>query len=274
MRLLFSILLVVIFSACSSSLIEKNSVRLRGPESMKDVILKLSEAFIIDNPSIQPQVNFSKNSKAIEELIDNDADIVFSTRIFSVEETKLIAQKFHSIGVTTIFARDIIHIIVNYDNLFENISNRDLLSILTCTNISWDFFTKNDAAINIYMLTDFTENDSPINRLLLKNQSLCKSINVLDNANKITDMVFKNKNAIGITGLISDEKVKPISLNGIFPGENEIRNRRYPLEYYLNFLTLTEPQGSSKIFIDWVLSSKGQKIIEELGYGALFTTTH
>lgn len=274
MRSLIIILLITIFTACSSSFIEKNSVRFSGPESMKELILKLNEGFREDYPAVNTYITFRNNSDAIEGLIDNEVDIVFSTRVFSVEETKLIAKKFQSIGVTTIFARDIIKVLVNNNNPLKNISTQDLLSILACSNNRWDFLTDNEADINISLLSELTENESPVKRLFLRNQSLCKTINILNDANKIIEIVLKDENAVGITGFINDVRVKSIAVNGVFPGESEIRNRRYPLEFYLNFLTPTEPQGNSKIFIDWVLSGKGQKIIDELGYGALFNTTH
>jgi phosphate transport system substrate-binding protein len=241
---------------------------------MKELILKLSSQFMIENPSINTSINFSKSSDAIEGMIDNDANITFSTRIFSVDEIKLVAEKYRSIGVTTAFARDILKIMVNNNNPIQNISNDDLFSILTCTKTNWNFLTTKNSNIDIFMISDLAENDSPVKRLILRNQKVCNSINTFDEASKIIEMVLKDENAIGITGILNDERVKTISVNGIFPGTNEIINRRYSLEYYLYFLTVAEPKGNTKIFIDWVLSTKGQKIIEELGFGALFTTTH
>lgn len=274
MRSLITVVIIAIITSCSSSLVDHNSVRLVGPSSMKGLILKLSSQFMIENPSINTSINFTKSSDAIERMIDNDANITFSTRIFSTEEIKLVAEKYRSIGVTTTFARDILKLIVNSNNPIQNISNDDLFSILTCTKTNWDFLTSKNSNINIFMISDLAENDSPVKRLVLRNQKVCSSIDTFDEANSIIEMVLKEENSIGITGIFKDEGVKTISVNSIFPSTNEIKNRRYPLEYYLYFLTVAKPEGNSKIFIDWVLSSKGQKIIEELGYGALFTTTH
>jgi phosphate transport system substrate-binding protein len=43
-------------------------------------------------------------------------------------------------------------------------------------------------------------------------------------------------------------------------------NRTYPIARSLHMYTVGEPQGPVKAYLDWVLSSDGQRILEESGY--------
>jgi phosphate transport system substrate-binding protein len=43
-------------------------------------------------------------------------------------------------------------------------------------------------------------------------------------------------------------------------------DQKYPISRPLFVYTLGEPQGDLKEFIDWILSPKGQAVVEEIGY--------
>ena len=59
---------------------------------------------------------------------------------------------------------------------------------------------------------------------------------------------------------------KILSVEGIFPSAENIRNGSYP--FAANFYAVTNgaPSGSAKKLIEWILSPQGQRIIEETGY--------
>jgi len=45
-----------------------------------------------------------------------------------------------------------------------------------------------------------------------------------------------------------------------------VRDKTYPLWRYLYFYLRRKPEGDSKKFVDWVLSSEGQKLASDVGY--------
>jgi phosphate transport system substrate-binding protein len=59
---------------------------------------------------------------------------------------------------------------------------------------------------------------------------------------------------------------KVVSLDGIQPTIENIKNRTYALARKLYFVTMGKPKPGAKAFIDYVLSPEGQRIATENGF--------
>ena len=85
---------------------------------------------------------------------------------------------------------------------------------------------------------------------------------------EIKTAIQKSDNAIGYVGysyiMRGDSKV--ISLDGIPPSIENIKNGSYPLSRELYFITLGRPSQGAGAFIDFVLSAEGQRIAIENGF--------
>ncbi len=68
-------------------------------------------------------------------------------------------------------------------------------------------------------------------------------------------------------GIVGNEAVKMISLNGIYPSAENIRNGSYPViaEFYAIYRA-DNTNENIPVLIDWILSEEGQTIIEKTGY--------
>lgn len=68
-------------------------------------------------------------------------------------------------------------------------------------------------------------------------------------------------------GMVANEKVKMLSLNGVYPSAENIRSRSYPIvtEFYAVYRADNDNENIP-VLIDWLLSEEGQKLIEESGY--------
>ena len=68
------------------------------------------------------------------------------------------------------------------------------------------------------------------------------------------------------TTMYENPDAKLLKVNGIEPSLENIRNGSYPFVADFFAVTNGEPQGNSKLLIDWILSAQGQEIIEKTGY--------
>jgi len=68
------------------------------------------------------------------------------------------------------------------------------------------------------------------------------------------------------TTLNANPNAKILSVNGIYPSIENIQNESYPFVDNFYAVTNGEPTGNTRLFIDWILSSQGQLIIERTGY--------
>lgn len=68
-------------------------------------------------------------------------------------------------------------------------------------------------------------------------------------------------------GIVENDAVKMLSLNGVYPSPENIQNRSYPIvaQFYAIYRADNENENIP-VLIDWILSDEGQQIIEESGY--------
>ena len=68
-------------------------------------------------------------------------------------------------------------------------------------------------------------------------------------------------------GLVGNDNVKMLSLNGVYPSAENIRNGSYPIiaEFYAIYRA-DNNNPNIPVLIDWLLSEEGQTLIEKSGY--------
>ena len=68
-------------------------------------------------------------------------------------------------------------------------------------------------------------------------------------------------------GIVGNESVKMIALNGVYPSAENIRNGTYPIiaKFYAIYRA-DNANPNIPVLIDWILSDEGQTLIEKSGY--------
>jgi phosphate transport system substrate-binding protein len=78
--------------------------------------------------------------------------------------------------------------------------------------------------------------------------------------------VLADSGAIGYGGLAYGKNVVHCPIEGVEPTAENVRNGSYPIARYLYFFASRQPEGAVKEFIDWVLSTNGQRVVRDIGY--------
>lgn len=73
-----------------------------------------------------------------------------------------------------------------------------------------------------------------------------------------------------LNDMVGNQAVKMISLNGVYPDTENIKNESYPLVYqfYAVYRKDNDNQNVKKI-VDWMLSPEGHDLLEQCGYTGL-----
>lgn len=68
-------------------------------------------------------------------------------------------------------------------------------------------------------------------------------------------------------GMVENKNVKMLSLNGVYPSAENIRNKSYPIvaQFYAVYRA-DNTNENIPVLIDWILSDEGQTLIEKSGY--------
>jgi len=73
-----------------------------------------------------------------------------------------------------------------------------------------------------------------------------------------------------LSGIVANDNVKMLSVNGVYPNADNIRNGTYPITapFYVVYRKDNDNPNVRKL-VDWLLSSEGQRLIEACGYVGL-----
>ena len=73
-----------------------------------------------------------------------------------------------------------------------------------------------------------------------------------------------------VSGVVKDDNVKMLKVNGIYPSVENIKNGSYPISTNF-YIVYRKDNANSNVpkLVDWLLSDEGQTMIEECGYVGL-----
>ena len=72
-----------------------------------------------------------------------------------------------------------------------------------------------------------------------------------------------------LSGMVADNNVKMLAIDGVYPDSANIKNGSYPLT--VNFYVVYRKDNTNenvKKLVDWLLSEEGKRMIEACGYEA------
>ena len=88
----------------------------------------------------------------------------------------------------------------------------------------------------------------------------------------VVELVSKTPNAIGYSGMgYATDHVKMLAISNesgeaVPPTSETASSGAYPLARGLNIYVVGDAEGTTKHYLDWIMSSEGQAIVSEIGY--------
>lgn len=165
---------------------------------------------------------------------------------------------------------DALVVMVHPDNPVKNLSVEQLYRIMTGDIKNWNEVGGDNDEILVVVRTGKMSGVGYMARKMLFDDPRAnfyrRAIN-LQSSGPVEQKVEHRKNAIGISGVSSAKrrKVKLLSLNGLAPTKENIISGSYPFYRPLFLMTKGEPKGEIKLFLDWLLSPEGQKVVSDQG---------
>ena len=268
MRLLrILILTILLLTGCSYKPSDAVKIRIKGSDTMLIVTELLAEHYMKEHPGVSVYVEGGGTALGVKSLSTGEIDICTASRPLKSEEVKILSEKFGLIGMSTIIAKDGLTIFVNPGNPVDDISLEQLKDIFTCRISNWKYLGGKDTSIVPVSRNPNSGTYLYFKEHILEGEEYCDDITIEPTTQSIIQKITENKNAIGYGGIgYYTSKVKHLKINGQEPTEKNVIDNIYPISRYLYLYTLQTPEGPVKNFIDWVLSSEGQKVIKDAGY--------
>lgn len=264
--------IVLLISSCQLFQTENsNIVRIKGSDTMLLLNKRLAAEFMKEFDGISIYVDGGGTSIGVNALIGGSVDICAASRPLEPLEIQQMGEKFGTVGMSFLVARDALSIYVNHDNPIKNLTTSQIADIYTCKIKNWNELGGRNSPIQPRSRNEASGTNLYFVKHVLKGDTICSKIPSVRTTREIISFVQKNKNSIGYGGVGYADSLIQCAVNGIKPTRENVLNNHYPISRYLRFYTSKKPKGNVKLFIDWVTSKKGQKIVESIGYIPLWS---
>lgn len=264
MRFLLSTLFLVLpFSVFAG----KSKVLVTGSSTIAPVMLEISKSFEKET-GIRVDVQTGGSSRGIADQRKGLANIGMVSR--ALKSTEKDIQGY-------LLARDGIGLIVHADNPLQELSRQQVIDIYKGKIKNWKELGWKDQPINV---VNKAEGRSTLEVFLsffaLKNSEIKASVVIGDNEQGIKT-VSGNPYAIGYVSIGTAEfnsqigvPVKALGLDGVAATVENVRNGKFPLARELNLIVKGNPEVDTQKLLDFALSKKTGKLIEQFYFVPLY----
>jgi phosphate transport system substrate-binding protein len=185
------------------------------------------------------------------------ADIGASSRELNESEKNL-----HEL----VIAWDGIAIIVNPACKLDDLSLKNLQEIFEGKMTDWRALGLAPHGIHVITREEGSGTRTAFEELVMKKTEITQQALVQDSNGSVREIVANDPHAIGFIscGLVN-QQVKALAVDGVNPTSPNIKKNLYKLTRRFLFVTLNKPEGSVKDFDDFILSNKGQMLLEKEG---------
>ena len=216
--------------------------------------VKYNDNDFLDSSSIQK----TGTTKAYERVINGDADIIFCGK---PSEKQLEYAKSKNVELEQIpIGREAFVFIVNSNNPVSSINIDELRNIYTGKITNW----KKVGGENKHIIALQRSEGSGSQTAMLK---FMNGEKIKKNYNMFIGRKIGYSFRYYVAGIVKDGNIKMLSLNGVYPSKENIKNETYPIvDTFCMVYRKDNKNENIEIIKEFVLSDKGQKIIEDTGY--------
>ncbi len=251
-------------------------IQVKGSDTIVNAAQKISEEFMKEYPHVFVAVTGGGSGVGIASLINKNCDVATASREMKPKEIEIALAR----GVTPkefTVAYDGVAVIVNENNPIDKLAIEDLHNIFTGKATNWRQFGGKDLGIlilsrevssgtHIYFKEEVVQLGKKGSTEEFSEQTL-----LLSSSQAIVEEVAANEAAIGYLGMgYVSERTKALMIGkddvACLPDVDNVRQKKYPLSRPLYFYTNGEPEGVTKLIMDFTLGPKGQQQFIETGF--------
>ncbi len=267
------ILIILALSVSAFAASGKNSIQVKGSDTMVNLGQAWAEKYMEKNPTEFVAVTGGGSGTGLSSLISGTCDIAMSSR--NIKEKEIALAKGKGINPNEIkVALDGLAVVVNPANGVDKLTEDQLADIFTGKIKNWKEIGGKDEKIvilsrevnsgtHVYFKEHVLRKLDPNSK-----EEFAPSALMLSSSQAIADEVAGNSAAIGYYGMgYISPKQKPIAVakdeksEYVTPTIENVINGTYPISRPLFIYTNGVPTGLVKKFIDFTLSKEGQDIV-------------
>jgi len=249
----------------------KERLTIKGSDTMVILVQRWTEVYP-DKTNVEFQVTGGGSGTGIAALINGTTNICSSSRPIKKDEVAQLEKKYGYKGLEIRVAMDGLAIYVHNSNKVKTLTMAQIKDIFTGKVTNWKVVGGADKPILLYSRENNSGTYEFFKEHVLNKQDFASTAQHMAGTAALINAVSKDPNSIGFGGAAYARNVKEIAVaseagkKGVEPSTAAIHSGEYPISRFLYFYLREKPSGNAKKFIDWVISSAGQKVVTEVGY--------
>ncbi|MCC7302247.1 MAG: PstS family phosphate ABC transporter substrate-binding protein [Bacteroidia bacterium] len=265
----------VLFAGIAIALMAATQAPLRLVIKGSDTVLPLSqkeaESFMKANKGSAVTVVGGGSGVGISALMDGTTDIAMSSRKLKLDEKMKLQESGKNVK-EVIIAYDALAVIVNPGNKIKQLTREQIENIFTGKYTNWKQVGGDDMQIIAYSRETSSGTYEFFKEHVMKKKNYSPKVLNMPATGAIIQSVGQTKGAIGYVGLAYLEKevtALKVSYDGktfTEPNMTNAKNKSYPVVRPLYYYYATKSESKVKPFVDYILSTEGQGIVEKVGY--------
>lgn len=246
--------------------------KVKGSDTCLPLVQKEAESYMNGDAKRSVTVIGGGSGVGISALIEGSTDIAMASRKMKFDEKKKINEAGKA-SKEVIIAYDALAVIINPLNPVKNLTREQLSDIFTGKITNWKQVGGPDMPIVTYSRETSSGTYEFFKTSVLKNKNYKSGIMSMPATGAVVQSVSQTPGAIGYVGLAYlNSKVKAVSVsydNGktyVEPTKANAKSKVYPIVRPLFLYYTLNKKDEVSQFIDYILSTEGQKIVSEIGY--------
>ena len=220
-----------------------------------------------------PYTGFSGAHGAVENLVLKQADLILIPRAPSPDELAFASRSGVTLESRPI-ALDALVFIINAQNPLPSLAADQIKAIYTGQITNWSAVGLTDGVLHPYSRDRNSGSLELMETLVLQGAPPASMPKIIDGSAVTNDQIATDPYALSYSvyyyeaRIAQNAQVRTVAVNGLYPDASTIRTRQYPFvtEVYAVIRADQDRESSAYHLYDWLLSSAGQKLIEEAGY--------
>ena len=264
-----------VITAAASAEELQGTLQIKGSDTMVNLAQAWAEAFMTTHPTVVVAVTGGGSGTGIAALIAGTCDLAATSRQMKAKELELATSQGASPQEWTV-ALDGLAVVVHPDNPVRRLTLAQLADLFTGTLQTWQALGGREE--RVVLLSREVNSGTHV---YFKEHVLGASAEgsareftpealLLSSSQAIADEVAVNRAAIGYYGMgylnarnVAVSVARTAEGPAVLPSAETVRTGAYPISRPLFLYTRTSPHGVVQLFLDFVRSSEGQRIVRQ-----------
>lgn len=244
--------LVPVYAAVIDNVYPEGCVTYKGGEFSDD-------NFYGENFAEDSAMQYKNTVRGYQAVVDGTTDILFCAGP-SEEQRKYAEDKGVELVYVPIGLEGFVFF-VNENNPVDSLTVEEVRKIYACEYKNWSDVGGANRVINPVTRLEGSGSQTAFEAFMGDNEIGKKSPLAITGAS--IGFSFRYY----MDGIVENDSVKMLSLNGVYPSAENIRNRSYPIvaQFYAIYREDNDNENIP-VLVDWILSDEGQELIEKTGY--------